>query len=1102
MSGTRGAHRSVTATLVFTDLVGSTELSARLGPDGADALRSIHYGLLRSAVTQHGGVEVKNLGDGLMLSFSSVRAALDAAVAMQQAIAGHNRRGGEPLGVRIGIASGEATEEEGDYFGEPVVEAARLCALAPGGGILTTETVRVLARRTDHRFADVGERILKGLPDPVSVVEVGWEPAPTTATVPLPARLAAPHPGGFVGRTPEREAIDCALAAAWRGERHIVLVAGEPGIGKTRLSAEVAAAAHAQGATVLYGRCDQDLGIPYQPWGQALGHLVAHLADDRLSAHVDRHGGDLARLVPELGRRIGGLPSLRTDDPEMKRYLLWGAMSGLLAEAGVETPVVVVLDDLHWADAPTLQFLRHLSGLDTPLRLLLIGTYRDTETGVSGHALADLLAALRREPGVERIRLVGLEQSEVVDLMSGLAGHDMDATGLELARALWQEADGNPFFTGELLRHLAESGSIRRGQDGRWVTTAEVGPESLPPSVREVIGLRVRRLGERAVDLLGIAAVIGQHFDLDLLARVDGTDEMTVLELLDRASQAALVTELAGTPGRYGFVHALIQRSLYSELSAARRVRLHRRTAEALEAMCGGAPGTRVGELARHWAAVVAPVEADKAIHYAVRAAERALAVLAPEEAVRWYEQALGIVAGSAVADEHARCRLLVDLGDAQRQAGGHAYRQTLLEAARLARSLGDSDLLVRAALAMDRGLQTTTGEVDADRIAVLEAAIQAAGSDDTPARARLLASLAAELAYDPDYSRRKAIADEAIAVSRRVGHGATLAGVLSSLVHALHIPSLLGERLEQTAEAVALAATLDDPIRRFWAAYAHLYAAIADCDLEASDRCLAELTAIAARLRQPTLSWFAGYLRVWRVLLTGDAVNAERVADQTLKLGSDSGQPDAFLLYGADLQTIRWHQGRVSEILPQIEQLRAITPNVPALAAAQALAHAEGGDHEAARRLLDGASQSRCKLPYDVNWLVGTVVWAEAAYHVGHRDAAAALYERLAPWHDRIAFNGACVLGPVAHYLGLLAIVLGRTEVAETHFAEALPMVERLGAPFHIARTKLEWGRLLLDRDRERATALLIEARALAAENGCAGVGRRAEEALSQGER
>ena len=454
--------------ILFTDIVGSTELSQRLSAEAADEVRRGHFSVLRQAVTESGGTEVKNLGDGLMVVFNSASAALGCAVAMQQGVDQANRSGAEAVGLRVGLSVGEASSEDGDYFGDPVVEAARLCAQCGNGQILATDFVRAMAgRRSRHDCRPLGELALKGLPDPVEAVEVLWEPlggVEAGPRIPLPGRLGARPSVGVVGRDGEVTTIADALKRVTSGDgREIVVVSGEAGLGKTTLVAESARAAFDDGACVLFGHCEEDLATPYQLFAEALGHYVTYAPEDQLRDHVASHGSELSRLVPALASRIPDLPASKATDSDSERFLLFAAVVDLLATMSEIQPVVLVLDDLQWADKGSLLLLRHLASADRPMRVLVLGTYRDSELSQT-HPLTDILAALHRLDGVSRIELAGLDDTGVASFLEAAAGRSLDDAAVGLAHAIYRETDGNPFF---VERGPAQSDRDRGHPPGR-----------------------------------------------------------------------------------------------------------------------------------------------------------------------------------------------------------------------------------------------------------------------------------------------------------------------------------------------------------------------------------------------------------------------------------------------------------------------------------------------------------------------------------------------------------------------------------------------------------------------------------------------------------
>ena len=1073
-----------TVTVLITDLVGSTGLESRVGPAMAGELRGEHFGLIREALQDAGGREVKNTGDGLMLVFGSTAAAVACAVGVQQRFEFRNRSAAEQLMVKVGLSTGDATAEGGDYFGMPVIEAARLCDRCTGGQILATELVAHLAAGRGHKFTSVGALELKGLPEPLVTVEVVWERRGEDRRLfPLPARLQEVPPVGLVGRVGEGERLSELLASAVGGERRLVLVSGEPGIGKTRLSTHAALAARSQhGAAVLYGHCDEALAVPYGPWLEVLSHYVEHAPKDVLRAHIERYGGELGRLLPGLGARVTDLPSARATDPDTERYLMWGAVVGLLRQASEREPLVVILDDLHSADKPSMLLLRHVLVEGQGIRALVIGAYRDSELH-RGHPLAEVLADLHRIEGVQRMVLGGLEHGEIVELMERAGGHELDAAGMALAQELHRETDGNPFYTSELLRHLLESGAIYRRDSGRFTVRGEVSALGLPQSVREVLGRRVERLGEQEHRVLSVAAVIGREFDLDLLLAVTEGDEDELLELLERAVAAAVLNESSATPGRFYFAHALINHTLYEDIGTTRRARLHRRIAEALEAQLGADPGARVGELAHHWGKATTPVDADKAISYAQMAADRALAELAPDEALQWYERARELLGDRA--DPILRCDLLIGLGEAQRLTGEAAYRQTLLDASRIASELGDGERASQAVLANNRGDPSFYGQVDQDRVAAIERALEL--DDDPDRRARLLSLEALELIYEHDHRRRYELVEQALALARELGNPRTIARVLTAYLNVLRVPEGLERRLEHLDELRASVQAADDPALEFRAAGVEQHAMVESGDLKRADDAAERMIAIAERLGEPTMRWVAAFAAGGcMALLRGDLAEVERCARQARQIGSDSGEPDAAMIYAAQIANVRLVEGRVSDV-SVLDRIVQANPLISTWKAALAWTLCWLGRRgEAAAIVADAAADRFEHVPWDSNRTSSLALYADAAAQAAVVDAAAVLYQLIEPWADQVVWSGASAYGDARTYLGLLAAALGRDEEADGHFARAIEVQQRDGMLLWAARAHLGWAEALAARgEGERARDQAARVLALSREHG-----------------
>lgn len=867
-------------------------------------------------------------------------------------------------------------------------------------------------------------------------------------------------PRTLVGRARELEAFRAAFGRALSGRRQLLLVSGEPGIGKTRCAEALAEIAEDQGALVLWGRCREEAGSPpYWPWIQILRAYIAASSVDEVRLIMGIAANDIAALLPELvesPREMHPRPTVMGDG-NAARFRTFDAIGQFLQKAAQRVPLTLVFDNLHWADSLSLSLLEFVTQELTRARLLLAGTFRDREVQKNAPLLT-MLGGLSRDGDVERVHLAGLSQGAIGKLAEFMCGTALPDS---VIGTICQRTDGNPLFATELIKVLLDESA------GNTITAV---PSKIPAGVRETIARRLTRLSARCNALLGVAAVYGRQFTAQELAAAAEESVPDILTGLEPAMQAGIVDCSDDVAGNYQFTHALIRETIYEELPTLDRLRIHARAADALLSVYAARLEPVLDRIALHYHAASSLGSPDNAVLFALRAADNAVRMGAHEDALRHYDRAIETLERrSLMLDERlARARILK--GSALRQLGQvQRSIEVLLDAVKYVHTLGGVELLVDALMYLT---MTTRHIAQQHLIPMLNHALNLLPPAESGARAKALATRAFAYRISADSAGLGEAVEDALRMAGRCADAATRCACYQLTMMALRgDPATLSRRLQLGAEhiATAHAASSTDLLAEayYWQALNYLEYGCLDVLEE-----LLEQYGSLGVARYGLHQYLSGAYRVTLSLLRGQWTGLEALIERQLEIGTRTRRGDADGVYGAQMFAFNRDLGRLHSLKRQVEQVAAVQGRVwqPGMM----LLYAEIGMLDEARRIfIELADQKFAGVCHDDMYVTCLVFCAETCCALRDAARAAELYGLLSAYAGQTANHPTAVcFGAADLYLAGLAASAGWSERALEHFERAIALNRSMRAWPWLVRSLVRQGTFLLSMSNETQRA------------------------------
>jgi DNA-binding NarL/FixJ family response regulator len=881
----------------------------------------------------------------------------------------------------------------------------------------------------------------------------------------------------IVGRTRELEAFRAAFDRMLAGRRQLVLIAGEAGIGKTRCAEALAEVADDQGALALWGRCREEAGAPpYWPWVQILRGYVDASSLDEVRLNMGAAAKDIAALVPEL---LDSSPAthLKSDgvtDSSPARFRTFDAIRQFFHQAAQQVPIILVLDDLHWADAPSLSLLEFLSQELLRVRLLIVATYRDADTSKMTPLLSTL-GALSHDSECRRVCLSGLSQSAIGEVAERLCDVSLSDSTI---KAIYQQTDGNPLFAIELIKVLIDENV------GGAISTR------VPAGIRETIGCRLSRLSDRCNELLGVAAVHGRHFAVREIAACTKEDVQAVLAALEPAVQAGIVQSTVDAPDSWQFTHALIRETIYEELSTAVRLQLHAQAGDALAAVNAGRPEPALTRIAHHYYQAGALGYRENAVVYALRAAESAVRIYAYEDALLHYDRVIETLESAGLMHDARLARAYILKGWALRLLGRPERAiDVLLEAVNRTRVTGNAELLVDVLVFLAMASQHVAQR---HMSPLLERALALLPEVDSVARAKALATLAFAQRTLTDKSRLQRLVDESLAMAGRICDTAAHCACYQLTVMALrgdpvslHRRILLGEEYVAAARSTGSADILAEA--NYWQALNYFEAG----HLEALETLLEQYERLSTA-RFGLHQYWARTHRVTLALLRGEWTDLESRIEELLEIGARTRRGDADGVYGAQMFALNRDLGRLHALAPQIKEMAA-SASMRMWEPGLMLIYAELGLLPEARSIFERlVDREHAAVRKDDMYVASLVFFAQTCCALADTRRAESLYRLLLPYARQTANHPTAVcFGATDLFLAMLACTANWPELAREHFQHALTLNRSMRAWPSLARTLHRYGVFLgarpTDEERRLGFQQLREADELARRLGMA---------------